>query len=181
MVIKVTIQSNESNQKTVFKVGIVNILFDLNPNLLDKILSIAEKLTNYKVKITLGPRKDGKGCIDLIEFLLRIPEVKFYKYENKKVTVEEKHKLVSFCDKPFTCEYVKCIGCTFFKDINRKIIIKYVCSTISSMVNQGLHRGAISYEYYCRGHFSVEYTNEGWTLFEIIEKKSIEKVKIVEK
>lgn len=176
MLIKVTIQSNESSQKTVF-----NVVFNSYPNTLDKIQSIAENLTNYKVKITLGPQKCSGELIDLIELLLRIPKVKFYKYENKKVIVEEKHKLDSFCDKPFTCEYAKCAGYTVFRDINRKVIIKHVRSSIASLVQRIPHRGPMSYEYYCLGHFSIEHIDGGWTLFEIIEKESIEKIEVVEK
>lgn len=175
MTINVTVQSNESKQKTVFHLG-----FGSYPNTLDKIQSIAENLTNYKVKITLGPQKACER-INLIELLERIPKVKFYKYENKKVIVEEKHKLASFSDKPFTCEYAKCAGYTVFRDINRKMITKYVRSAIASLIHRTPHWGPMSFDYYCRGHFSMEHTDDGWTLFEIIEKESIEKVKVIEK
>lgn len=164
-------------QTAGFNVSIEDVLTPSDT--LSLVLKTVKKCTHYKVEAEHGFRAWGGDAISLIELIAIVSEFKFYKYKNKKVLVEDKYKLASFCEKPFTCEYVTYIGATFFDDINRRII-KYPHSAIDDVVPYALYK-ARSGKYYCWGHLTIEHTDEGWTLFEVFKKESIEKVQVIEK
>lgn len=179
MIINVTIQSNESSQTIVFNVEISDVL---NPaDTLLTVLSTVKKLTKYKVTVGHGYRGWGGTPINLIELIAIVSDFKFYKYKNKKVTVEVKTKLASFYDKSFLCEYVPYIGATFFDDIDRRII-KYTRDALSDILPYyySLYKSKRG-NYYCWKHLSIEHTGNVWTLFEISKKEIIEKVQVIEK
>lgn len=179
MIINITLKSNESNQKTVFNVSIDEVFTPSDA--LNLVLKTVRKLTNYKVEAELGLSKYGGGVFSLIELIAIISEFKFYKYKNKKVTVEIKTKLASFCAKPFSCEYAEYIGATFFDDINRRMI-KYTRDALKDILPWycPLYKSKAG-NYYCWKHLSMEHTDDGWTLYEITKKEIIKQVEIVEK
>lgn len=166
-------------QTKVFNVKIPNVFTPSEA--LSYVLKTVKKCTQYKVEAGHGFRECGGRAICLLELLATVPTLKFYKYQNKKVLVEVRTKLASFYEKPFNCNYAECIGATFFNDINRRII-KYTKDALNDILPYycSLYKSKSS-NYYCWKHLSIEQTEEGWTLFEINKKESIEKVEIPEK
>lgn len=179
MIINITLKSNESTQTAGFNVSIEEVFTPSDA--LSLVLKTVKKLTNYKVEAACGLSPHGGGIFSLLELIAIISEFKFYKYKNKKVRVEVKTKLASFCEKPFSCEYAKHIGATFFDDINRRMI-KYTRDALKDILPYYcvLYKSKFG-NYYCWKHLSMEYTDKEWTLYEITEKEIVEQIQIVEK